>query len=60
MLGNLTAERDAINTKIEALRLNQEDMTPEDYRSQLLQVMIELAETEEAIEERERELAGED
>ncbi len=60
VLGNLAAERDALNAKIEALRLKQEDMTPEDYRSQLLQVMVELAETEEAIEERERELGGED
>ncbi len=60
VLGNLTAERDALNAKIEALRLNQENMTPADYRSQLLQNMIELAETEEAIEERERELGGED
>ena len=56
VLGDLIAERDALNAKIEALRLENENMTPEDYRSQLLQNMVELAETEEAIEEREREL----
>jgi len=56
MLGDLIAERDAINAKIEALRLEQERMTPQEYRSQLLQNMIGLAETEEAIEEREKEL----
>ena len=56
LLGNLIAERDAHNAKIEALRLEQEHMTPEEYRSQLLQNMIGLAETEEAIEEREKEL----
>ena len=60
VLGNLIAERDALNAKVEALRLKQENMTPEHYRSQLLQNMIELAETEEAIEERERELGGEE
>ncbi len=56
MLGDLIAERDAINAKIETLRLEQERMTPQEYRSQLLQNMIGLAETEEAIEEREKEL----
>jgi len=56
VLGDLIAERDALNAKIEALRLEQDRMTPQDYRSQLLQNMIGLAETEEAIEEREREL----
>jgi hypothetical protein len=33
-----------------------ENMAPAEYRSQLLQNMIELAETEEAIEDREKEL----
>lgn len=56
VLVDLIAERDALNAKIDALRLEQEHMTPQDYRSLLLQNMIELAETEEAIEEREREL----
>ena len=56
VLVDLIAERDALNAKIDALRLEQEHMTPQDYRSLLLQNMIELAETEEALEEREREL----
>ncbi len=34
-------------------------MTPADYRSELLRNMIGLAETEEAIEEREKELGVE-
>ncbi len=56
VLVDLIAERDALNAKIDALRLEQEHITPEDYRSQLLQNMIGLAETEEAIEKREQEL----
>lgn len=56
VLAGLIAERDALNASIESLRLDQENMTPEDYRSELLRNMIGLAETEEAIEEREKEL----
>jgi hypothetical protein len=56
VLTELIAERDALNARIESLRLDQENMTQADYRSELLQNMVELAETEEAIEEREREL----
>lgn len=56
VLVDLIADRDALNAKIDALRLEQEHITPEDYRSQLLQNMIGLAETEEAIEKREKEL----
>ena len=59
VLTGLIAERDALNARIESLRLDQENMTPEDYRSELLRNMIGLAETEEAIEERERELGVE-
>ena len=59
VLDDLIATRDALNARVEALRLNQNNMTPEDYRSQLLQNMIELAEAEEAIEQRERDLGGE-
>jgi hypothetical protein len=56
VLTELIAERDALNARIDALRLDQENMAPAEYRSQLLQNMIELAETEEAIEDREKEL----
>ena len=56
VLTELIAERDALNARIESLRLDQENMTPADYRSELLQNMVELAETEEAIENREQEL----
>ena len=60
VLTELIAERDALNARIDVLRLDQDNMTPEDYRSQLLQNMVELAETEEAIEDREKELGVED
>lgn len=56
VLSELIAERDALNAGIDALRLEQPNLAPEVYRSQLLQSMIELAETEEAIEARQREL----
>jgi len=59
LLSDLIAKRDALNAKVEALRLAQQDMMPADYRSKLLQHMIELAETEEALEQRELELGGE-
>ncbi len=56
VLAELIAERDALNARIDSLRLEQENLAPSDYRSRLLQNMIELAEAEEAIEERRREL----
>ena len=56
VLTELIAERDALNARIESLRLDQENMMPADYRSELLRNMVELAETEEAIENREQEL----
>ena len=56
VLVELFKDRDALNASIEALRLAQENMTAADYRSQLLHNMVELAKTEEAIEEREQEL----
>ncbi|MDX1404826.1 MAG: hypothetical protein R3192_09820 [Woeseiaceae bacterium] len=56
VLGELIAERDGLNAAIEALRLEQQNLPPGEYRSQLLQNMLELAQTEEAIEERRREL----
>ena len=56
LLRELTAQRDALSSQVEALRLDQDSMSAADYRSQLLQTMVKLAETEEAIERREREL----
>jgi len=55
-LRELTAQRDELGSQVEALRLDQVNMTAADYRSQLLQKMVELAEVEESIEQREREL----
>ena len=60
VLLELIAERDALNARIDSLRLEQDSLPPSEYRSRLLQNMIELAETEEAIEERQRELGLED
>jgi hypothetical protein len=60
VLIELIAERDALNARIDSLRLEQDNLTPSEYRSRLLQSMIELAETEEAIEERQRELGLDD
>ena len=59
VLAGLIAERDEINGMIDSLRLEQGNMTPENYRSALLRHMVRLAETEEAIEEREAELGDE-
>jgi hypothetical protein len=60
VLNELIAERDSLNARIDSLRLEQENLPPADYRSALLRNMIELAETEEAIETRQRELGIED
>jgi hypothetical protein len=59
VLTGLIGERDEINEMIDSLRLEQGNMTPENYRSALLRHMVRLAETEEAIEEREAELGNE-
>ncbi len=59
VLAELISGRDELNARVDSLRLDQDSMTPADYRSRLLQNMIELAESEEAIEQRERELSGE-
>jgi hypothetical protein len=52
----LTADRDALNSEVEALRLRKDEMTAEEYQAQLLQKMLELARLEDAIEIREMEL----
>lgn len=55
-LERLLAERDAINSEIDALRLARDAMPPDEYRTDLLQKMLELAATEDDIEARERDL----
>lgn len=59
-LRELVATRDAISERIETLRLGRDGMPAEDYQSELLGVMLELAEAEEAIERRERELSNDE
>ncbi len=54
-LGELIADRDALNAHIEALRLSRDDMPQADYQSALLERMLELARVEDAIEARQEE-----
>lgn len=55
-LESLIAERDALNNEIDELRLARDSMPPDEYRTELLQRMLELAATEDDIEARERDL----
>ena len=55
-LSGLVADRSALNTRIDELRLSRERMSTDDYQAKLLEVMLELARVEEAIEEREKEV----
>jgi len=57
-LGELIADRDALNAEIETLRLGREDMPQADYQSALLEKMLELARVEDAIEIRQEELGA--
>jgi hypothetical protein len=59
-LAELVADRDALNTEIETLRLARDDMDMQDYQAQLLQKMLELARIEDAIEAREGDLSAPD
>jgi hypothetical protein len=59
-LGELIADRDALNASIEALRLSRDEMPPADYQSALLERMLELARVEDAIEARQEELDAND
>ncbi|NIL94458.1 MAG: hypothetical protein GTO71_08475 [Woeseiaceae bacterium] len=59
-LAAMIAERDALSADIDALRLGREDMDANEYQSQLLQKMLELARIEDAIEAREAELGTDD
>ncbi len=55
-LTELTRSRESLSGRIESLRLERENMDMEEYQQALLDLMLELAETEEAIEGREAEL----
>jgi len=60
MLAQLLAQRDALNTEVESLRQARDTLQADDYRTQLLQKMLELAQLEDQIEERQRALGGND
>lgn len=56
----LVATRDEISGRIEALRLRRDSMPADAYQGELLDVMLELAEAEEAIERREEALSSDE
>lgn len=58
-LTRLLTRRDELNGNIEELRLRRDSMTLDDYQSELLGRMLELATLEEEIERREQELGNE-
>ena len=58
-LERLIESRDQLNADIDALRLQRDSMAADDYQSQLLERMLELATLEEQIERREGELDNE-
>jgi len=58
MLGELIADRDALNADIDTLQLAREEMPQADYQSALLEKMLELARVEDAIEARREELGA--
>ena len=55
-LDRLTENRNALNAQIDELRLARDSMSADEYQTELLQKMLELAATEDDIETREREL----
>ena len=56
-LNDLVGDRNVLNARIDELRLSRERMSTDEYRARLLEVMLELAKVEEAIEKREREVS---
>ena len=50
--------RDEIAARLENLRLSRDERAPDEYQRELLGLMLELAEAEEAIERREAELGN--
>lgn len=59
-LERLFGRRDALGDAIESLRIRRDRMSVEDYQSELLPLMLELAAVEDDIDARERELGNED
>ena len=59
IIDRLLTERNALNDEIDALRLRRDEMTAEQYQSELLGRLVELASVEEQIEARQQELADE-
>lgn len=57
LLRELVAERDAIAERADQVRFARDRLSPDEYQQQLLGVMLQLAEAEEAIERREAEIA---
>jgi len=57
-LAELTRARDEIAGRIDDLRLARDDMSADDYQAELLGMMLELAEAEEALEARQAELGS--
>jgi hypothetical protein len=55
-LQELLATRESLNAEIDELRLSRDAMAPDEYQTALLQKMLELATTEDDIENRETEL----
>lgn len=55
-LAELTEARDRAAARIETLRLSRGDLSPEDYQTALLGLMLELARAEQALDDREAEL----
>jgi len=55
-LQRLVESRERLNADIEELRLRRDSMPAEDYQSELLPLMLELATLEEQIDQREAEL----
>lgn len=51
-LAGLLSERDEISGRIDELRLARDEYSADEYQAELLGLMLELAEAEEAIEER--------
>jgi len=55
-LAELTEARDRASARIETLRLSRGELSPEDYQTALLGLMLELARAEQALDDREAEL----
>ena len=59
VLTELVARREELNGQLDELRLSRDTMSADDYQSALLQMLLELAQTENEIEAREGELGRE-